>query len=78
MFIIKTKDDMSTNVERQFISPNDAKPRVRGSDVPTQKLNELIDRWERIIYGIPSDHDQVVAIQTCINDLKITVSVHCH
>jgi hypothetical protein len=51
---------------------------VSGSSIiDIYHLTKLKERWEYLIAGIPSDHEQVIAIKSCINDLDIVLRSYC-
>jgi len=51
---------------------------VSGSSIiDVYYLTKLKERWEYLIAGIPSDHEQVIAIKSCINDLDFILRSYC-
>jgi len=51
---------------------------VSGSSIiDVYHLTKLKERWEYLIAGIPSDHEQVIAIKSCINDLDFILRSYC-
>lgn len=53
-------------------------PLVSGSGIiDIYHLTKLKERWEYLITGVPSDHEQVMAIKSCINDLDNVLRSYC-
>ena len=51
---------------------------VSCSSVKEEHLNDLILKWQYLTEGNPKDNLQVIAIESCINDLKLIMKVHCN
>ena len=51
---------------------------VSCSSVNKEHLDDLILKWQYTIRGNPKDNLQVIALEACINDLKIIMTAYCN
>jgi len=77
-FRLTTKFNNMHRPDEYPIKPPLQQTAVSGSSIiDVYHLTKLKERWEYLIAGIPNDHEQVMAIKSCINDLDIVLRSYC-